>query len=78
MGEADEILLFSVIKAAFSKRRKTPSQCHVRRRNGLTKELVGIALKNAGIDASRRAETLNVQEFIDLSKVVGKVNALES
>lgn len=78
ISEPDEILLFSVIKAAFSKRRKTLHNAMSGGEMGLTKELVGIALKNAGIDASRRAETLNVQEFIDLSKAVGKLNALES
>ncbi|WP_035237123.1 16S rRNA (adenine(1518)-N(6)/adenine(1519)-N(6))-dimethyltransferase RsmA [Desulfobacter vibrioformis] len=73
MEEKDEILLFSVIKAAFSKRRKTLHNAMSGGEMGLTKEIVGMALANAGIDASRRAETLNVQEFIDLSKAVGKV-----
>jgi len=73
MGEADEILLFSVIKAAFSKRRKTLHNAMAGGELGLTKKIVGIALENAGIDASRRAETLSVQEFIDLSRAVGEV-----
>ncbi|MGD9824692.1 16S rRNA (adenine(1518)-N(6)/adenine(1519)-N(6))-dimethyltransferase RsmA [Desulfobacter sp.] len=73
MEEKDEILLFSVIKAAFSKRRKTLHNAMSGGEMGLTKESVGIALANAGIDSSRRAETLNVQEFIDLSKAVGEV-----
>ncbi len=73
MGEEDEILLFSVIKAGFSKRRKTLHNAMSGGEMGLTKKIVGIALDNAGIDASRRAETLSVQEFIDLSKAVGKV-----
>ncbi|NDY72740.1 ribosomal RNA small subunit methyltransferase A [Desulfobacter hydrogenophilus] len=78
MGKEDEILLFSVIKAAFSKRRKTLHNAMADGELGLTKEIVGIALENAGIDPSRRAETLNVQEFIDLSKAVGKVSTNES
>lgn len=78
MEEKDEILLFSVIKAAFSKRRKTLHNAMSGGEMGLTKEIVGIALANAGIDSSRRAETLNVQEFIDLSKAVGEVCTRES
>lgn len=78
MGEEDETLLFSVIKAAFSKRRKTLHNAMSDGELGLTKEIVGIALKNAGIDSSRRAETLNVQEFINLSKAVGEVCTCES
>lgn len=77
MDEKDETLLFSVIKAAFSKRRKTLHNSMSGGEMGLTKKNVGIALENAGIDPSRRAETLNVQEFIDLSKAVGEVNSLE-
>ncbi|NWH03655.1 16S rRNA (adenine(1518)-N(6)/adenine(1519)-N(6))-dimethyltransferase RsmA [Desulfobacter latus] len=73
MGKEDEILLFSVIKAAFSKRRKTLHNAMSGGELGLTKKIVGIALKNAGIDSSRRAETLTVQEFIDLSRAVGKL-----
>lgn len=78
MGEMDEILLFSVIKAAFSKRRKTLHNSMSGGELGLTKTIVGIALENAGIDSSRRAETLNIQEFIDLSKAVGKIITNES
>ena len=78
MGEEDETLLFSVIKAAFSKRRKTLHNAMSDGELGLTKKIVGIALENAGINPSRRAETLNVQEFIDLSKAVGKVSTNES
>lgn len=78
MGEEDETLLFSVIKAGFSKRRKTLHNAMSGGELGLTKKIVGIALENAGIDSSRRAETLSVQEFIDLSRAVGKVITHES
>ena len=63
----DEQLLFRVIKAAFSKRRKTL-------RNSLAGNILDIdakaalrLLEQAGIDPVRRAETLNVQEFVKLS-----------
>jgi len=76
--QADETLLFAVIKAAFSKRRKTLHNAMSGGEMGLTKQIVGVALENAGIDPSRRAETLNIQEFIDLSKAVGNVITDES
>ena len=63
----DEQLLFRVIKAAFSKRRKTL-------RNSLAGNILDIdtqtalsLLEQAGIDPVRRAETLTVQEFVKLS-----------
>lgn len=63
----DEAFFFDVIKAAFSKRRKTL-------RNSLTgfiPEFDGKvstkALEEVGIDPVRRAETLTVEEFIRLS-----------
>lgn len=68
LSPEDENFLFKVIKAAFSKRRKTL-------RNSLAGSILDIGtdktaqgLELAGIDPSRRAETLNVQEFITLSK----------
>ena len=63
----DETFLFNVIKAAFSKRRKTL-------RNSLTGFIPGFdakvsanALEEAGIDPVRRAETLTVDEFVRLA-----------
>ena len=63
----DEAFFFDVIKAAFSKRRKTL-------RNSLTGFIPGFdgnlsakALEEAGLDPVRRAETLTVEEFVRLS-----------
>ncbi|PIE62854.1 MAG: ribosomal RNA small subunit methyltransferase A [Desulfobacter postgatei] len=78
MGKEEESLLFGVIKAAFSKRRKTLHNAMSGGELGLAKKIVGTALENAGIDPSRRAETLNAQEFIDLSRAVGKIKRHES
>ncbi len=68
----DEKLLFKVIKAAFSKRRKTL-------KNSLTGNILNIdaqqafsLLDRAGIDPVRRAETLTVPEFVELSNQYGK------
>ncbi len=64
---AKELFLFKVIKAAFSKRRKTL-------RNSLAGGELGIdtggsirALESAGIDPVRRAETLDVKEYLRLA-----------
>ena len=68
----DEQLLFKVIKAAFGKRRKTlknalrDSELHV------DSETAGAVLDAAGIDPMRRAETLSVEEFVNLSNVLGR------
>lgn len=63
----DEALLFQVIKAAFGKRRKTL-------RNALSKSDLQLdaatceqLLFRAGLDPTRRAETLSVEEFVRLS-----------
>jgi 16S rRNA (adenine1518-N6/adenine1519-N6)-dimethyltransferase len=69
----DELFFFRVIKAAFSKRRKTlknalaGSELHIDAKTAVQ------VLKNAGIDPSRRAETLTVQEFVKLSNYIGDV-----
>jgi len=64
---ADESLLYKVVKASFSKRRKTL-------RNSLSGAILQIdaataarELIAAGIDPIRRAETLTVEEFVNLS-----------
>ena len=63
----DEVFLFKVIKAAFSKRRKTL-------KNSLAGSILQITTKDAwqeliaaGIDPVRRSETLSVSEFVMLS-----------
>ena len=54
-----------VVKAAFSLRRKMLSNSL--KTLGLEPEIVAEALKGAGIDAKRRAETLSLQEFSSLA-----------
>ncbi len=72
-GPHDETMLFRVIKAAFGNRRKTL-------KNSLTAAGLQIepktalqALSAAGIDPTRRAETLHPSEFVALSVSLGKV-----
>jgi 16S rRNA (adenine1518-N6/adenine1519-N6)-dimethyltransferase len=64
---ADESLLYKVVKASFSKRRKTL-------KNSLSGPILQIdaitaarELMAVGIDPIRRAETLTVEEFVNLS-----------
>lgn len=68
----DENLLFKVIKAAFSKRRKTL-------RNALAGPILNMDVKTtakeliaAGIDPVRRAETLTIEEFVRLSNSIAE------
>lgn len=63
-----EKILFQVIKAAFSKRRKTLKNSLTGTLLGLEKKQAAQILDAAGIDASRRAETLSVEEFKRLTR----------
>jgi len=65
-----ERFLFQIIKAAFSKRRKSLKNSMVGGDLDLKKQFIIQALDTAGIDAKRRAETLTVEEFVSLAQVV--------
>ena len=62
-----EDFLFRVIRAAFSKRRKTLKNALAGSELPLNAETAGRVLKSSDIDPIRRAETLTVEEFITLS-----------
>jgi 16S rRNA (adenine1518-N6/adenine1519-N6)-dimethyltransferase len=64
--EHDEAMLFRVIKAAFGNRRKTLKNALAASGLGLKPQMASQALLASGIQPSRRAETLSVQEFIEL------------
>lgn len=68
LSPENERFLFRVIKAAFSKRRKTLRNSLAGAELGISKEEVAKGLTMAGIDPVRRAETLNVDEFLKLSE----------
>ena len=70
---ADERCLFDVIKAAFGRRRKNLKNSLAGSELNITKEIAGRALSDAGIDPSRRAETLSVAEFVALSNSLGRM-----
>lgn len=67
----NEKLFFRVVKASFSMRRKTLL-------NNLTsnfdfdRQMAANILDQAGIDQKRRGETLNMQEFANLTEIINK------
>ena len=65
-GPHDEAMLFAVIKAAFGNRRKTLKNALAASGLGIDSRIALEALKSAGIDPSRRAETLQPAEFVSL------------
>ena len=69
-----EAVLFNVIKAAFSKRRKSLKNAMVGGEFNYDKSMIAAALASAGIDPARRAETLTVEEFKALARAVLKQN----
>ncbi|QTA90730.1 16S rRNA (adenine(1518)-N(6)/adenine(1519)-N(6))-dimethyltransferase RsmA [Desulfonema magnum] len=69
----DEEMLFKVVKAAFGKRRKTLRNALAGSELHIDAKIAAGTLGNAGIDPMRRAETLDVEEFVRLSNCLGKV-----
>ena len=65
-GPHDEAMLFDVIKAAFGNRRKTLKNALVASGLCIDPQTALNALDSAGIDPSRRAETLRPAEFVSL------------
>ncbi|MDD2389956.1 MAG: 16S rRNA (adenine(1518)-N(6)/adenine(1519)-N(6))-dimethyltransferase RsmA [Desulfobacterales bacterium] len=66
----DEDLLFKVIKAAFGQRRKTLKNSLAGSQLPMDAATAGSVLEQSGIDPSRRAETLSIDEFTVLSNNV--------
>jgi 16S rRNA (adenine1518-N6/adenine1519-N6)-dimethyltransferase len=69
----DESMLFQVIKAAFGNRRKTLKNALAISGRHIDPQIARQALDTAGIDPTRRAETLNVSEFISLQISLAKI-----
>jgi len=68
----DETMLFQVIKAAFGNRRKTLKNALSASSLHIEPQIARQALIAAGIDPTRRAETLAVTEFIMLQNCLAK------
>ncbi len=64
---ADENFFFKVIKAAFGQRRKTLRNALAGSELHISPEIADAALHKAGIDPKRRAETVEVEEFMAIS-----------
>jgi len=72
-GPHDETMLFAVIKAAFGNRRKTLKNALTASGLPIDSQTARQALSAAGIDHSRRAETLEPAEFVALEICLRKV-----
>lgn len=71
-GVEDEQLMGRVVQAAFGQRRKTLHNALASGLSHLDRDGVARVLNEAGIDPKRRAETLSVAEFVDLTNCVGR------
>lgn len=67
----DEKMFFRVVKAAFGQRRKTLA--NALKGGGLPKDQVDDAMEGAGIDKTRRGETLSLEEFGRLADAFSKL-----
>lgn len=67
----DEKRFFRVVKAAFAQRRKTLA--NNLKGAGIPTDKVQSILETAGIDGSRRGETLSLEEFAAIANAWGKV-----
>lgn len=63
--QVNEKVFFRVVKAAFAQRRKTLS--NTLKTTGVPAETLKVILANAGIDGTRRGETLTMEEFATLA-----------
>jgi 16S rRNA (adenine1518-N6/adenine1519-N6)-dimethyltransferase len=69
----DELMLFQVIKAAFGNRRKTLKNALAASGLHIDPQTAEQALTTAGIDPRRRAETLEVADFVALQISLARV-----
>ena len=65
--QVEEKIFFRVVKAAFAQRRKT--LLNTLKTTGVSVEQLKIILAAAGIDGTRRGETLSIEEFAALANV---------
>lgn len=74
----DEKFLYKVIKAAFGQRRKNLRNALIGSELHIQGEIALRGLENSGIDPTRRAETLSVKEFVDLSHSLSDLGISEN
>jgi len=68
----DETFLYRVVKAAFGNRRKTLKNALFASNLGIEANHAKVVLERSKIDPMRRAETLNIEEFVRLSNNIGR------
>jgi 16S rRNA (adenine1518-N6/adenine1519-N6)-dimethyltransferase len=68
----DEKMFFRVVKASFGQRRKTLG--NALKGGGFPKEQVRDAMEKAGIDPTRRGETLSLEEFGKLADAFSELS----
>ena len=74
-ADAGPAMVFKAIKAAFGNRRKTLKNALAAAGLKINTKIARQALSNAGIDPTRRAETLTPAEFVALSNGLQKAMA---
>lgn len=74
LPDVDRNLFFKVVKSAFSKRRKTLLNSLSSGKLGLEKEIIKKVLKEADIPFNIRAENLNIEDFIKISKILSPLD----
>ena len=74
----DESFFFNVVKAAFSKRRKTLKNALSTSEFKFSTQCIQQGLLDAGIEPTRRAETLSVEEFVSLSNHLFEIMKVSS
>lgn len=67
----DDDLFRSVVKGAFAHRRKTILNSLKRALTSFSSEELTLALEKCSIDQKRRAETVDIDEFLDLTSALG-------
>ncbi len=68
----DEKLFFKMVKSAFAQRRKTILNS-VSSGMGISKEQLSLAIENAGLTPTARAEALTMEELVTLSNKINEV-----
>lgn len=70
LPDVDKVQFFKIVKAAFSKRRKTILNSLSTYGFNIEKETIREALENLNISVDTRAENLSVEDFIKISKTL--------
>lgn len=72
----DEKMFFRVVKAAFGQRRKTLN--NALKSMGVDKNIIADVLDKAGIEATRRGETLTMEEFGVIANILAQMAKQEA